>query len=126
MDFYGTIAGGIAFLKECPDQDKIIGIEIVKGKRSVDQNKLYWKYLTIISEQTGNSINSLHQCFKREFLPPRFNQIMIKDRIFQHKTPGSTTQLNKKEFIDYIDAIASLTDIPIPNSEQPELLKVKY
>ena len=117
MDFYGTIKGGITFLKECQDQDKGIGIEIVKGKRSIDQNKLYWSYLTIISDETGNSVRSLHEVFKKEFLPPRFSQIMIKDQIFQHELPASTTDLDKSQFIDYLDKIASLTEIPIPNYE---------
>lgn len=112
-DFFGTIKGGIEWLKE-KDQDALIGIELVKSKRSIDQNKLYWKYLTIISEQTGNSIKSLHECFKQEFLPPRFSQVIINDRILQHELPASTTQLDKSAFINYLDQISSFTDIPIP------------
>ena len=36
--------------------------------RSLNQNKLYWQYLTTISHYTGISKDTLHKDFKRQFL----------------------------------------------------------
>ena len=115
IDYYGSAKKGIEYLQKV-EPDIIIEIEKVRGKRSIDQNKLYWSYLTIISDETGNSVRSLHEVFKKEFLPPRFSQIMIKDRIFQHELPASTTDLDKITFGEYLEKINALTGVPIPNN----------
>ena len=36
--------------------------------RSLNQNKIYWQYLTTISQHTGISKDRLHKDFKRQFL----------------------------------------------------------
>ncbi len=36
--------------------------------RSLNQNRIYWQYLTNISQHTGISKDSLHKDFKRQFL----------------------------------------------------------
>jgi len=61
---------------------RILGIELVKGTpmeievrpvkkaRSRNQNSLYWKWLTIIAEETGSAKDELHEHFKERFLIP--------------------------------------------------------
>lgn len=80
------------------------------NKRGSNQNRYYWAYLNIISDDTGDDSNSLHEYFKRKLLPPRFIVVMNKEI----KIPASTTKLNKVEFVDYIKRIEVLTGILAP------------
>jgi hypothetical protein len=98
-------------LKE--NEGKIFRIEQEVSTRTLSQNKLYWKYLGIISMETGDDINDLHEFFRREFLPPKFIKVMGEER----KVPRSTTELKKWEFSDYMDKICARTEIPIPDTE---------
>ncbi len=117
MDYFGSVGKGIEYLKKI-EPDIIIAIKKVKDKRNVPQNRLYWKYLEIIGDDTGNDAQELHEFFKRKFLPPIFSQVIIKGKKIEYKRPASTARLDKIQFTNYLDKIASLTDIPIPNSEQ--------
>ena len=92
-------------------KDGLYTIDINEIKRTTQQNRFYWLYLRIISEETGDDENNLHEYFKRKFLPPRFVSVLGKEI----KLPATTTKLTKKEFGDYMERISILTDIPIPN-----------
>jgi hypothetical protein len=87
-------------------------IEFDEIKRTTQQNRYYWLYLRIISQETGDNEQDLHEYFKRKLLPPRFVSVLGKEI----KLPASTTRLNKKDFGDYIDRIQQLTDIPAPET----------
>ena len=92
-----------------------VTIEIKKYKkdRTTDQNSLYWKYLEIISNETGDYIGDLHEFFKLKLLPPRTVKIMEKSYLI----PATTTKLSTKDFGEYLEKICSLTSVPIPNLE---------
>jgi len=79
--------------------------------RSNKQNRLYWGYLRIISQETGNSENNLNEYFKRVHLPPVFIAVMGKEI----KIPATTTTLSTKEFKDYLEAICAECGVPIPD-----------
>ncbi len=81
--------------------------------RTLSQNKLYWLYLEQIELETGNNGNDLHELFKRTLLKPKFITVLGQEI----KIPMSTTELNKMEFIDYLDKIAATTNVPIPDTE---------
>ena len=66
--------------------------------RTAQQNRLYWAWLRVIAESTGDDENSLHEVFKRMFLPPKF----VTYRGKEVKMPRSTTELNTGEFTDYL------------------------
>lgn len=89
-----------------------ISIIIEKGKRTTEQNNFYWMYLGIIANETGDDQNSLHEYFKRKFLPPRFITALGKTI----KIPASTTELDKLDFSDYMERISAETGIPIPDT----------
>jgi hypothetical protein len=93
----------------------LIRVEEEKTVRSLRQNRFYWHYLQVIAEETGNLSDDLHEYFKRKFLPPRYIKV-LNDEI---KIPASTTGLSKAEFIEYMDKICALTNVPIPD---PSLL----
>lgn len=99
------------------DNQGEVNIEIKKWTkdRSYDQNRLYWKYLEVICQDTGNeSPEELHEYLKRALLPPRFITVLGKTI----KVPESTTRLSTVQFTEYITKINSLTGIPIPNYDQ--------
>ena len=85
--------------------------------RTINQNKLYWLYLKLIEDETGNDSQEIHEYFKRIFLPPRFISVFNREI----KIPASTTKLDTKEFTDYIAKIEKMTGIKCPNPEEINL-----
>ena len=88
-----------------------IVIEDDKNPRTLKQNRFYFLYLGLIEDTTGNTVEELHEIFKRKFLPPRF--VKFKDE--EIKLPATSTNLDTLEFMQYMDKIALLTGVPIPN-----------
>jgi hypothetical protein len=62
---------------------------------------------------TGDNADDLHEFFKRKCLPPRF----IKAQGQEVRIPGSTTDLSKDAFGEYLDKIAALSGVPLPDPE---------
>ena len=92
---------------------RYVRIEFEKPTRSISQNNLYWKYLGIIENESGNNADDLHEFFKRKFLGKR--SLKMFDEDFEVTT--STTSLNKLEFGEYLDKISALTGVPIPDTQ---------
>jgi hypothetical protein len=88
-------------------------IERIKYTRSLDQNRLYWFYLGIIEKETGNNANDLHEYLKRALLPPRSLKVLGKTI----QVPSSTTELSKLAMGDYMEKIAALVNVPIPDTK---------
>ncbi len=97
-------------LKE--NEGKVFRIEQEVSTRSLSQNKLYWKYLDLIEMETGNNANDLHELFRRTLLKPKVIKVLGREIVI----PGSTTELKKHEFADYLDKISAETNIPIPDT----------
>jgi hypothetical protein len=100
------------------NEGKAYRIEPLVSTRSMSQNSLYWLYLEVIQRETGNQATELHEYFKRELLPPKFIKVIIKGKEIERKIPASTTELNKTDFIDYLDKISALCGVAIPNTEE--------
>lgn len=97
-----------------------ITIKPVNHKRSVDQNSLYWLWLTIIEHETGNDKDTLHEYFKTKYLGTNdvkvFGITMTKAK--------SSTGLDTKQFTDYLNNIyQEITDygIELPTQESKDL-----
>lgn len=105
----------IAFL----DISKIYHIKITqkREKRSIDQNALYWLWLTCIEQETGHDKNELHDIFRAKFLD--YERIGILD--FSYDRLKSTTSLNTLQFKQYLDKIQIFANselyIELPNPE---------
>ena len=82
-------------------------------KRSDSQNRYLWFYYEIIAKETGENADDLHELFKRTLLPPVFKTVRGQEL----KLPRSTTELSKPEFNDFLDKIAALTGVPLPDPE---------
>lgn len=76
--------------------DYRITVEQIGASRTTEQNRFYWAILNEIADQTGNSSDDLHETFRAMFLTDRG---AIPPRI------RSTTELDVREFITYIDKI---------------------
>ena len=76
--------------------DYRITIEEISASRTTDQNRFYWAILNEIADQTGNSSDDLHETFRAMFLTDRG---AVPPRI------RSTTELDVREFITYLDQI---------------------
>lgn len=84
-----------------------VTIEDYRKKRSLDQNALYWLWMTVIRDHIRDTIGSvyttddLHEWFRDAFLGKR--TIEFKDRALV--VPRSTTTLNVQEMTDYLNNI---------------------
>lgn len=96
------------------DGKKLRIMEEDKPKRSLSQNRYYRAYLEIIDKETGNNADELHELFKRKFIPARH----ISPLGEEIRIPGSTRDLSKSEFSDYLDKIAALTEVPLPDPKE--------
>lgn len=77
-----------------------VTIEPYKKKRSLSQNALYWKWVGIIADETGNDNDDIHEAFKGMFLTPRAVQIGIESREIR-----STVKQNTDEMKTYMDKV---------------------
>jgi hypothetical protein len=91
----------------------VIYFKIVKRVRSLSSNNLYWLYLSIIEQESGEDEDTLHEIFKKEFLPW---EVKKKFGITYEKLT-STTELSTDEFSVYMRRIEALTGILIPDTE---------
>jgi len=93
-------------IKAIEGLEGVYSIEITKYKkdRTASQNKLMWMWLGIISNDTGNEPDQLHEIFKLKFLGSE----TLSALGFKIERPKSTTKLSTQEFTDYLDKIEGL------------------
>jgi hypothetical protein len=94
-------------------EGKQFRVDEIKTTRSLSQNAYYWLFLGIIERETGNNADDLHEFFKRKLLPPRFTTVLGQEI----RLPATTTELSKSDFGDYLDKIAALTGVPLPDPQ---------
>lgn len=99
------------FIKNLPNCKVEMNIKRYRKKRSDQQNKLYWVWLTYIAADTGFTTDELHASFRAMFLTDRTQRIPIV---------RSTTVLNILEFMTYLKKVereANELRIILPNPE---------
>lgn len=100
-----------------------ITIQKLKSTRSLQQNRLWWLYVTIIAKEVGYSKEEMHEILKFKFLK-REKVDEKTGEVFEYI--GSTTKLNKTEFADMVtDLIRFAAEtfniiLPLPG-EQSEM-----
>ena len=106
-------------------QDKRVTVVITKEKRTLEQNRLYWLWLTCISQNTGNDKDSLHEYFVSKYLQPELIQVFEK-MIYKRL---STTTLDTKKFTEYLNKIQLFANtelsIELPNPEDLKFAEFK-
>ena len=87
-------------MHELPEGDYVVYVYKRKARRTLPQNSTYWMWLGNLEEATGEPTGKFHKWFGMMFIPEDIviNGIPFKDR-------RSTTELNRKEFSDYLEKI---------------------
>lgn len=101
------------FLKA--NEGKWLRIDKPKVVRTLSQNSFYHIYLDMISRETGNDADDLHEFFKGKLLPRKLVTIKGRKTAHSYDKITSTTKLTKLEMSEYMDRISALTGIPIPD-----------
>ena len=98
-------------------QNKRVTISITREKRTLDQNNLYWLWLSCIAKETGNDKDDLHEYFIYKYLNPELVQVFEK-MIYKRL---STSTLDTKQFTGYLNKIQVFANtelaIELPNPE---------
>ena len=105
------------FYRENPKAD-VATISIIEGKpkRSVSQNRLYWRYIDILAKEVGYSKDEMSLLLRNKFLQKA--ELVTKEGEVISQIP-STTELNVLEFVDYlweIDMFAAEFGITLPRT----------
>jgi len=113
-------------LQELIKKEAVIELREIKGRRTLDQNALYWLWLTVIEVETGNEKEHLHLLYRAKFL--RFSDEYVTRYIYPHiwekikkfvdifqyfddlemiidAISYSTTQLDTRQFTEYLENI---------------------
>ncbi len=84
-----------------------------KPKRTLAQNNYLWVYMTFLSEETGATPEDLHALFKHKFL--RGRKVNVMGEVVERE--GTTTNLSRLDFGEYIRKIEDFTGIQAPPTE---------
>ncbi len=90
---HGDVEAAVNKLK---DGKYVMVIKEIQHSRSLQQNRLYWIWLTIIADETGHEPKEMHEYFRAEFLT-------CLDKKFPYVR--STTDLSVGEFTAYLNKI---------------------
>lgn len=95
--------GVIDYLQKLPENDKRFDVSIVlhRERRSIDQNSLYWMWLALVEDETGNRKSDLHDVFRAKFLHV-FEREVLGETV---RELPSTTKLDTKQFAEYMKKI---------------------
>lgn len=100
-----------------PDKFYKVKITQKRAKRSINQNSLYWMWLTCIEQETGNEKEFLHNHFRNKYLGSETVEIFGQ----KQNELYSTTRLSTLLFKQYLDKIqyfaSSELGIILPNPE---------
>lgn len=64
-------------------------------RRSINANALYWKWIGIIAQETGNDADDVHEAMKAKFLAHKI--------VMEEPVRPSTTKLSKPEMSAYME-----------------------
>lgn len=107
------------FVGECALTDPPLEVVVRRhqDKRSRDQNALYWAWLHVIADETGNTAEDVHEAFKGVFLGK--HRVTMGTSFVEVVTP-STARLPVADFAAYMDKVsawAANNGIRLPVSE---------
>jgi hypothetical protein len=80
-----------------------ISIKPYQPRRSVDANKRLWALHKLASDETGHSVDELHELCKSMFLPRKEIEVAGEKR----EVCGSSAKLSKKDFRDFMERVES-------------------
>lgn len=88
-----------SYITKLPDGKPYdVNVSLKREKRTINQNSLYWLWLTCIADETGNDKEILHSEFRKMYLPKKSGHF-FGDVV---ELPVSTTSLDTKQFTEYL------------------------
>lgn len=95
-----------------------VTLQRLRATRSIAANAYYWGVvLHLVSEMTGDTVEDLHDYFKKRFNP---KPIAIAQDGEDHVTGASTRHLNTSQFYEYVEKVrqfaAEFLDLNIPDA----------
>jgi len=103
-----------AWLKSLIGKKIEIRARVYKSKRSDEANALYWAWLTLLQEETGQNKDDFHDFFKKRLLTRIVNVSGTEEKVV-----GSSANLNTLEFYDYLNNVQQISmeffNIILPN-----------
>jgi len=100
------------------NEGKYVKIERPIPIRTLTQNAFMWAWLHKVELETGNEAKATHEFLKTKFLPKRVIQIKGKKTVHEIQVSGTTTDLSKVEFGEYLEKCSSYVEIPLPTEEE--------
>lgn len=101
-------------------------IEELKDKRSLNQNALYWAWMTILGKDIGHTKEEMHLVFRKQFLSDKMPPL-VKDEFMQYLKGenvdlNSTRKLNTKEMHEYMENVDNQAKelgirLPVPDDK---------
>jgi len=113
-----VLNNALSDIKSRPVGSFTIEVKTYAKKRTNPQNAYYWAVLEIIRKELGYTKEEMHNEFRQHFLGTNDNVSKISGKWYQ--TIKSTTDLNTKDFADYmtkVQAFAMGQGIKIPTPE---------
>jgi len=92
-------------------------------KRSVMQNAIYWKWMEVVSDETGNHKDVIHALMKKNFLSKR-KLVKIGWKRNYVNIEWSTKELSVKRFTKYLDDIYQfflIRDLKLPTEDKLDM-----
>ena len=128
LEYNGYVRGGVLFIRNRKDfengvkrfEGKEVDIVVQKKRmvRSIQQNRLWWLYVTIIAESLGYEKDEMHDVLKFKFLK-RERVIEKTGEIIPYLE--STTRLSRSEFSEVVESVirwAAEMNIILPEPNQ--------
>ena len=101
-----------------------VSIKLHRAKRSTEANNLYWRWVGIISSETGNDRETVHKFFARKFLGYDVKEFGSEKVAIVR----STANLDTGAFADYMTQVYTFAldelgiALPSPNEKLYEML----
>lgn len=111
------------YIRSMPAWEYLIILKPYIESRSIQQNCLYWSWITIVASETWNSKEAIHELMKMKFLSKR-KRVKISGKTKYVNIMGSTKKLSVKRFTEYLDNVFlffSENGIVLPTMEQSDI-----
>lgn len=107
-----------------------VNITLKSSKRTIDQNRLYWMWLSCIAKdgELGYSAEELHIVFVQKFLGAK-HRVVYGEQVLN---PPSTRRLTTAEFTEYLNRIETFSStelgivLPRPEDKSFEQFYEQY
>lgn len=103
------------WFKNSDAPEAIVTIKPNTASRSVKQNAFYWRMVSIIADDTGNSPDALHTYFSSQFLEPLIEEVNNKPVVVIKSTTKLTVNEMSKHLlkvVDFADDLGIRLDLP--------------